>query len=241
MTPNTIVLEIDLPTGGARPLKIFDNRASAKIANDVLGGHSYPHVPYIKGVETIVDVGANVGLSAAWLSMLYSPRRLIAIEPSPQSYALLRENSEHWPAIEPYNVGLYNVKKSVMLHLGVVDGCTDSIYQNRLNTEQAVTVELEDAESFLRRLNVEHVDVLKVDTEGCEKPIFESIEARLPAIRVIYLEYHSDNDRRSIDSLLAPTHLLTSGRVISPHRGELCYVALSASQDSERFAIRPAI
>lgn len=240
MSLKNIKLEITLPTGGTRELKIFDTDASEKLANDVLGGHSYPHVPCIKEVETVVDVGANVGLSAAWLSMLYSPRRVIAVEPSPHSFSLLRENAESWPTIEPHNVGLYNAKRSAMLHLGVADSCTDSIYQNRLNTERVVAVELEDADHFLHRLNIKNVDVLKVDTEGCEIPILESIEARLPTIRVIYLEYHNDEDRRAIDALLAPTHLLTNGRVISPHRGEPCYVARSASQDFEKFAIRPA-
>jgi FkbM family methyltransferase len=240
MSLKTVRLEITLPTGGTREVKIFDNDASEKLANDVLGGHSYPHVPFIKGVETVVDVGANVGLSAVWLSMLYSPRRIIAVEPSPHSFSLLRENAESWPAIEPHNIGLYNARRSAMLHLGVLDCCTDSIYQNRLNTERVAAVELEDADSFLNRLNINTVDVLKIDTEGCEIPILESIKARLLTIRVVYLEYHSDEDRRRIDALLAPTHLLTSGRVVSPHRGEFCYVARSASRDFEKFAIRPA-
>jgi hypothetical protein len=40
----------------------------------------------------------------------------------------------------------------------------------------------------------------------------------------VYLEYHDEADRREIDRLLEPTHILFRGLIHTAHRGELCYV-----------------
>ncbi len=46
----------------------------------------------------------------------------------------------------------------------------------------------------------------------------------LPTIKLIYVEYHSDRDRRLIDLLLARTHSLWRGRADLIYRGEFCYL-----------------
>src|SRR5215467_16291829 len=222
-------LVIDLPAGGSRPLVIFDSRASQDIAESVLKGKSYPHVPYIKNVDTIVDIGANVGVAAAWLSILYQPRRVIAIEPAPEPFALLSDNAKQWPAITPFQIGLCDQKGEAKLHLGGIDNVTNSIHWSSLNTQATVPIELEDAEEFLQQIGVDRIDILKIDTEGCERSILGSIRSRLADIRVLYLEYHSDDDRRWIDALLAPTHIVSRGHVLHEHRGELCYVSRMAA------------
>jgi len=43
-------------------------------------------------------------------------------------------------------------------------------------------------------------------------------------MKLIYLEYHSDRDRRLIDALLADTHVLWRGHCGLVHRGEFCYL-----------------
>jgi FkbM family methyltransferase len=222
-------LLIDLPAGGSRPLVIFDSRASQEIAESVLKGKSYPHVPYIKNVDTIVDIGANVGTAAAWLSILYQPRRVIAIEPAPEPFAVLSINAKQWPVITPFHIGLHDQKGEAKLHLSRVDSVTNSIHWSSLNTQATVPIELEDAERFLQQIGVDRIDVLKIDTEGCERAILGSIRSRLPGIRLIYIEYHSEDDRHWIDALLAPTHILSRGHVMHEHRGEFCYVSRVAA------------
>ena len=79
--------------------------------------------------------------------------------------------------------------------------------------------------SLKKLKGVESVDILKVDTEGCEMPILRSLAGLLPRVGVVYVEYHDDDARLDIDRLLGATHLLCQGRVLAPHRGEFCYVA----------------
>ncbi len=66
--------------------------------------------------------------------------------------------------------------------------------------------------------------MLKVDTEGCEVAIFASLLDRLGEMKIIYLEYHSEADRRELDAMLSPTHHLYFGRLVGDS-GELLYLA----------------
>ena len=68
------------------------------------------------------------------------------------------------------------------------------------------------------------MDILKLDTEGCEVPILRSLQKHLSDMKLIYADYHSDRERRLIDGLLAETHVLWRGHVPLAYRGEFCYL-----------------
>jgi FkbM family methyltransferase len=241
MSQNTISFQVIGPNGYGVPIVIFDNALSRAVAKEILEGASYPIAPFVKNVNTVVDIGANVGLSAMWFSKNYPTSRILAIEPSPAGFALLAKNANHWPKVEPCNVGLFSERRTVAMFLSSMDGVTNSIGRSVLNTEENIPVELEDAEAFLTSKNVAVIDILKLDTEGCERPILDRLRSRVSDIRAIYVEYHSEADRLWIDNLMAPTHVLSWGRIQHGHRGEFCYVARSAYpslQEADKFEIR---
>jgi hypothetical protein len=74
-------------------------------------------------------------------------------------------------------------------------------------------------------LGVDRISVLKIDTEGCEVPILTDIAAMLPKVDILYLEYHSEQDRREIDAMLARDFTLGTAHAKHPHRGVLMYMA----------------
>jgi hypothetical protein len=69
------------------------------------------------------------------------------------------------------------------------------------------------------------ISILKVDTEGSEIPILTDLGDRLDRTDFVYLEYHSDNDRRELDSLLTPHFILAAAKAHIPHRGTLTYIS----------------
>ena len=75
---------------------------------------------------------------------------------------------------------------------------------------RSVKVELKDAASEFDRLGLGRIDILKLDTEGCEVEILKSIGHRLPNVDYIMIEYHNETDRREIDKLLKDFHLLAA-------------------------------
>jgi hypothetical protein len=70
--------------------------------------------------------------------------------------------------------------------------------------------------------------MLKIDTEGCEVEILKNLSPYIKDFSLIYMEYHSEPDRREIDALLAPTHSLLFSNALQLHRGNVTYIANNA-------------
>jgi hypothetical protein len=99
-----------------------------------------------------------------------------------------------------------------------------SIEVAEANSEE---IELVEAREALKD-KVGPASILKVDTEGCELEILKNLEPYFHDFSLIYLEYHSETDRREIDALLAPTHSLLFSNAIQLHRGNVTYIANNA-------------
>ncbi len=194
------------------------------IAQKVLSGISYPDLGFLRDVRTIVDIGANIGASTLYFAEKHPQARILAFEPFLESYELLVRNVQGLPQISTFNLGLFDRDKQVPLRLGLQDSVTNSIGVGReTSNDKHVPINLRDARTVLTELGVSEVDILKVDTEGCELPIFRSLSALAARAGVIYIEFHHEADRREIDRMLSPTHVLVLGQITSPHRGELSY------------------
>jgi hypothetical protein len=93
---------------------------------------------------------------------------------------------------------------------------------------ESVVVPVRAVGPLLAELGLERPPVLKVDTEGMELPILRALGDALAAIEVIYLEYHSEQDRRDLDALVAPSHVLYAARAAEPDRGTVTYAQREA-------------
>jgi FkbM family methyltransferase len=213
--------------GEARPFHLFDTPLGRRVFEDIITGKSYPLQPSFGEVRTILDVGANVGAAALYFALNYPQARVLAFEPAPLSYDLLVRNTRGLGRVEAFNFGLADQDRRAPLYVGRQDSVTNSVCSSPENTGAAVEVELRAARAVLAEQGVQAVDLLKLDTEGCEVPVLRSLGDLIPRLGVVFVEYHDEEDRREIDRLLGETHVLYQGRVLAPHRGEFCYLARS--------------
>ncbi len=94
------------------------------------------------------------------------------------------------------------------------------IPDDRLKTTE---VNVASAGKMWDALGLEVVDLLKLDTEGSEVEIIRSLSKRITQIKYIFLEYHSEMDRREIDVLLSDFTLFAAVAE-TINRGELKYI-----------------
>lgn len=190
----------------------------------MFSGRAYPCLGFVAGVRTILDIGANVGASTLYFAGQYPEARILAFEPFTESYELLARNVQGLSRISTFNFGLSDQDRQAPLHLGVFDSVTNSLgHSSEASGQRDVVVQLRNSGDVLAEQNITEVDILKLDTEGSELPILRSMFPTVARAGVIYLEFHSEADRREIDRMLSPTHVLLRGRIDSPHRGEFCY------------------
>lgn len=150
--------------------------------------------------KTIVDAGANIGMFSVWAGRRLPESRILAVEPSPETFAKLQ-----------FNVRLNNMESrvnSVQLALAAQSGersmsVGPESQRRRLiaadtatGSEKSVPVPAVSLADLLDRFNLERIDLLKMDIEGSEWEVLHSTPLSvLRLIRRIEFEYHEVHER----------------------------------------------
>jgi FkbM family methyltransferase len=155
--------------------------------------------------RTIVDVGAHVGSFAIWAALRSPTARVLAIEPNPETFQLLLQNLR--------DNSVQDRATAINAAVGGGSGvATLELMEHSLGTRIApkgdgpVTVTVEKLERLLAGVDMGTVDFLKVDCEGMEYQLFETMDAgQLRRIRAIACEYHPEpgRDVRELDRILS--------------------------------------
>jgi FkbM family methyltransferase len=234
-------LEIKI-NGKAVFFKCLDQN-SKDVALDIWSGGVYPLTELKKiigpGPKAIVDVGANVGAFSVLMAGTWPESQIFAFEPGYPAFLLLTENAKLFKGISVFHCGLGKGEHLLPLHAGAYGPVGNSIGKSSLNRKAIAEVVIRDAGRVFGELGVGEgdIDIVKIDTEGCERPILESLQEFLPRIKVIFVEYHSEDDRRWIDAKLAASHHLFGGKAIGPHRGEFCFLRRDLAAEFEHMEI----
>ena len=175
------------------------------------------------GRYTVFDVGANVGIFSLSVHALHPQSRIYCFEPSPLAQKLLEANVGDFPEMVMYKYGLYNQDMETTMHVHRYNTGQNSIRFVGRHYAGGVLVQMRDAGRQFDELGLSHLDILKIDTEGCEVEILESMGERLDMVDYVLAEYHTEKDRRTIDGLLKPFHLLGSHAVM-PGIGTVKYI-----------------
>lgn len=216
-----------------------------EVVSRTLSGAEYPVPNFLSGREVvIVDVGANVGAAAVFFSCVFRGAKIYCYEPASEPFEFLADNLQSIAGAQALPFGWYDRDCRVPLYTGRVASVTGSIIPSHETGTAASKIELRRASSELARLGLDHISILKLDTEGCEVPILKDLEATLPRVETLLIEYHSEEDRREIDRLLGDSFLLFYSQSRSLHRGVVGYVArrlIDARPELNAFAIpRPS-
>lgn len=225
-------MEVDLATMKVRHgSDEFDFRFNAKAREEVqqiLQGRIYPKVSFLGDSLTIVDVGASIGAAATYFAANYPNSSVFGFEPHKQSFDLAVANTNGAKLVHLFNYGLHEEDQTAQLYLGEKIHITNSIFSNApYNSTRTDTVQLRKGSKALTELGVTKIDVLKVDTEGCEVPILRDLLSVF-APKVIHLEYHNEPDRRQLDDMLASHYILVQSMADRPHIGVVTYVRQDA-------------
>ena len=192
----------------------------------ILTGKTYPLPARPPGYrfDTVVDIGANVGASALWF-LAQRPRRLVCFEPARDNFAYLRRNVGSLPGVEMRPWALFDRDGESKLYHGRSQNMQHSLVRSIETGEATETIALRRASAAFAELGIDSASLLKVDTEGSEVPILTDLAAILPRVDMLYVEYHSERDRRDIERMLGAEFMLAFAEAAHPHRGVNLYLA----------------
>jgi FkbM family methyltransferase len=150
--------------------------------------------------KTIIDAGANIGTASIYFARTYPRARIIALEPEPSNFALLRRNVAPYPRITPLRAALWGRDGEIGLgHPSPAASAREKwafvTHEGPGDRVRAVTLR-----SLMNEMDIHAVDVLKVDIEGAEKEVFEACDW-MDRVRCMMIELHDRLKRGCSDAV----------------------------------------
>jgi FkbM family methyltransferase len=153
-------------------------------------------------IRTFFDVGANVGQTSASALTSFADARVFAFEPHPVTFLQLLQRLGQDPRVAAHNLALSNTggvapffeySSSTLNSL-----IPDAQYAVRRGvTPCAITVACATLDEFCNQYDIQTIDVLKIDTEGCELVVLQGAQQLLSTdkIRFVYAEFNDMSPR----------------------------------------------
>jgi FkbM family methyltransferase len=163
---------------------------------------------------TMVDCGANIGLSALYFLHRYPDLKVIVVEPDPQNMRMCKRNLAPFAERTSFvQAGVWSRPAGLLL-----SGSGWGVKVREANPGEAPAVQGIDILSLLRMTPDGEIGLLKVDIEWSEIVVFgNGSEAWLPSVRNIAIELHDDQCRAVFEKALS------SYRYIPSKCGELTF------------------
>ncbi len=178
---------IDLGSG-KRIAQTSDGFPMQVFAEDLIGRHLIMSGKFDRSViqvlldlakpgDTFLDVGANIGYYSAVFLKNVKNSNAICFEPQPGIVDLLKANvGQFGSRSEVYQVGLADKDGELRFHINIANRGA-----SRISSDGETVIPVRDAREVFAGLV--RLDLMKIDVEGYEEPIFRAIEKELGRLK----------------------------------------------------------
>lgn len=160
-------------------------------------------------INVLLDVGSHKGEYISSLNKNFLIENIYGFEPNPDIFEILKKKFRS-PSIKLFNYGISKKKGNISFNKNI-ESSSSSINDLNSNSKyykkkffllnffkaQEVTtkidIKVERLDNFLSIYKIDFVDLLKVDTEGYELNVIESLGSYISKIKIIQFEHHFDD------------------------------------------------
>ena len=187
-----IVLNMEF-NGADLSLRIDDS--DIRVFKQIFVDNEYDSLNLPETAKTIIDLGANIGLSALFFIKKFPDSRIVAVEPDAVNFSIMEKNLEKFSkSVSFLQAAIWPTDGEVSLveedddhaSLGAWGYRTEASNGNSGLSVKAVTIP-----TIMKQYNMDFVDILKVDIEGAEYELFEkNYEDWIDKVGLIIIETH---------------------------------------------------
>jgi FkbM family methyltransferase len=189
VTPEPIVVDVDMASLGPR-VRLRSHTTDISVLTEIMLGDSLGQLPAGVEPQTVVDLGANIGLSYRWLRARYPSARFVCVEPDPGNVEVLEANVRA-AAGECEIVRACMGGHSRRVRLATTDG-EWGFRLAEVDDPQDGDTEVVTMDQLLDQAGIERIDVLKCDIEGAEGELFADCRSWIGRVENIVIECHTD-------------------------------------------------
>jgi FkbM family methyltransferase len=181
-----------------------DNKEYHTLKREIWGEDIY-YFDTEKENPLIIDIGSHIGISVLYFKSIYPNSQIIAFEPNPYSFEILKENVS---MNNLCNVSLIN--KAVHSHSGIKDfyipmdneyWSSNSAFISGSWTGKERMKKISVESTTLNEYMDRDIDMLKIDIEGSELSILKEHKKILDKVQNICVEYHPVKNSKPEDLL----------------------------------------
>lgn len=170
------------------------------IYNDFIEGNSY---------DTVVDVGANVGLWIEYIKHFSSVKNIYAIEPNKVALKIL--NDSFGDTITVIDKALHTTDETITFYVNENNSTISSI-DNHSSFASSYNVETITIKRLFTDYGIEKIDLLKIDIESAEYELIHSFDkSDFELIDNMLIEYHLMGGKTLDDVQNIKEILITNG------------------------------
>ena len=138
----------------------------------------YAHC-YLDDLETVIDLGANVGLFSLYMLKKRNCKRIYAVEPTKKAFSQLSESLHDELNSSIHKLAIHNFEgkskiKSVEDN-STISGFIDDVHPYTQHNMKEEEVDVVTLSRFMNDHNLDRVDLIKIDIEGCEYDVIDSL------------------------------------------------------------------
>lgn len=193
-----------------------------RVFKQIFVDNEYDSLNLPETANTIVDLGANIGLSALFFLKKYPNAHIIAVEPDTVNFEFMKKNLEDYSnhvALLQAAIWPSDGEVSLVEHDESNEGLGAWGYRTETLTEGAeASVSAISIPTLMNQFSMDFIDILKVDIEGAEYELFEKdYESWLDKVGLIIIETH---DRFKPNSEAMVRNALNGRFTELPQKGE---------------------
>ena len=182
MGPTGDPVELPIPKERSRRVLVRPGTTDALVYYDCLVDRQYtrPLSDIAGSVRTVLDAGGNVGMASIAFLSECPHARVLTIECDPVNAAVARENlRQYGDRVELLEAALWHERAAVSLA-----GAERGTWASHVVPTASGSVPTHTPDECIDRLGGTGIDIVKIDIEGAEIPLFSTREAGRWAARV---------------------------------------------------------
>lgn len=154
----------------------------------------------------IIDCGANIGMSVLFFKFIYPNCSIVAFEPNPKAFHLLKKNVEqnNLKNVQLHNLALSDKKGEIDFFIGNDEAILLASTIAERGGHETFKIESDKLSNYLNST----IDLIKMDIEGSENQVLNDLvfTNKIKNAKNYIIEYHHriNNEKSSLSAFIKP-------------------------------------
>lgn len=137
----------------------------------------------------IFDIGANIGQSALYFQKFFPKAAIHSIEPINKTYNTLVQNTKAHKNIINHNFAFGDLNQNIKVSYITNSGENSLIKEvnESIKSENKQLVNITTVDDFIAKYKIEHIDLMKIDTEGFDYKVLKGAEKALKEKKIDFI------------------------------------------------------